>query len=174
MKGYLEYLFEYALKADKVVELGVGEGNSTLALLKAVAQNKRKLISIDKGNAPVAHKRIKESGLEENWIFIQEDDLQITMNNIGLTAIDLLYIDTSHEYEHTKKELEKFLPLVADKGIVLLHDISPTGWDVQKAIDDFLSFHSDWDYTILFSGKEDPGGCGLGLLKRKKEGELNG
>ena len=34
----------------------------------------------------------------------------------------MLFIDTSHAYEHTLAELRKFVPLVAPGGTVLLHD----------------------------------------------------
>jgi len=70
--------------------------------------------------------------------------------------IDLLFIDTSHEYPHTKKELETFFPLLAPKATMIFHDTNlmktPTrrldgrlgyGWDNQRgvirAIEEFFS-----------------------------------
>ena len=37
-------------------------------------------------------------------------------------AIDLLFIDSSHEYEHTAQEIDTWFRFVADDGVVLFHD----------------------------------------------------
>ena len=42
--------------------------------------------------------------------------------NFILDEIDILFIDTVHTFGHTKKELEKFIPLMNSGGIIIMHD----------------------------------------------------
>ena len=53
------------------------------------------------------------------------------------SAWDLVMIDTSHEYEHTKDELNAWIPRLNPGGYVWLHDY--IGYDgVKKAVDEFV------------------------------------
>jgi len=36
--------------------------------------------------------------------------------------VDVLFIDTNHEYEHTLKELMMVIPFISKKGIIIMHD----------------------------------------------------
>jgi hypothetical protein len=68
---------------------------------------------------------------------------------LGLgTTVDLLFIDTSHLYEDTVRELAAWAPLMSEKGAIILHDtnLSPSrsylrkdgslgeGWDNQRGV----------------------------------------
>lgn len=184
---YLDMLFEWASQdgAKTVVELGVGEGHSTIALLKGVAKSGSHLYSVDKNLEvlPKVYKRIREAGLGNqinvyalhmpNWTLILEDDLELAERwNL---PIDLLFVDTSHMYQHTLDELEAYAPFMAENGAILIHDTlftledrhhNPEGYDVTGAIEAFLAKHSEWEFTELLP--DDPAGCGLGLLKRRE------
>ena len=57
--------------------------------------------------------------------------------------IRLLHLDGGHAYETVRSDLENYMPLVLDKGIICLDDYSP-GWpDCKRAIDEFLTSHSE-------------------------------
>ena len=83
---------------------------------------------------------------------------------------DIIFIDTSHYYDHTMKELDIFLPFLNNNGLLMFHDtnmcpfpkntylrINNTlgiGWDnkkgVVRAIKDFFSITFDEStYTSL-------------------------
>lgn len=169
MKSYQEILFEKAvgIKAKTIVELGVGEGYSTLALLKATIENNGHLTSVDIGPSLPGHERVAKSGLNQSyWTFILRNDLDFVDEWRG--QIDLLFIDTSHTRIQTFKELMVYTPLMAPNGIILLHDTLPQKeeTDVQGAIGDFIKIHPEWRFEELLP--EDKGGCGLGLLKRER------
>ncbi|RPJ07199.1 MAG: class I SAM-dependent methyltransferase [Spirochaetaceae bacterium] len=38
------------------------------------------------------------------------------------TGVDVLYIDTSHRYEHTVSEINNWFPLLGEKATVIFHD----------------------------------------------------
>ena len=102
-----------------VLELGTSMGESTIALLLAVRRIGGHVTSIDMNPCLEARQAVERLGLSVNWTFKQGDDLQVEWRE----PIDLLLIDTSHKYEHTLKELEKFEPHVREGGMILMHDI---------------------------------------------------
>jgi predicted O-methyltransferase YrrM len=108
---------EFNLKTT--LELGTAEGESTIALLTAARSIGGMVHSIDINRCEKAQSAIMNSGLFDYWVFSQGDDLQMNWN----LNIDHLFIDTSHRYEHTLKELQKYEPLVRPGGIITLHDI---------------------------------------------------
>lgn len=146
---------EYNLRT--IVELGTAEGESTVTLLQAASQIGGVVYSIDIARCPKAHEIIKRAGLYRCWNFIQADDLQFVWNQ----PIDHLFIDTSHLYEHTLKELQKYEPHVREGGIITLHDIVSFP-EVMAAITTYTKnrgdlrlykyFHNN-GLAIIFKGK---------------------
>lgn len=99
----------------RVLELGVRSGNSTSAFLAAAEKNDGHVWSADT-QFPDVPARWGEGAL---WTFVQGDDLLLDWNR---QVFDVVFIDTSHHYDHTLAELRKYVPLVAKGGVVLLHD----------------------------------------------------
>jgi len=122
---HLQTLYDYALKAQIILELGVREGESTKAFLEACKTTGGKVISIDIQDCHTVSEDL-------NWQFIQSDDLDIGWDK----DIDLLFIDTSHDYGQTLAELEKFIPFVKRGGVILMHDTDNK--EVRQAIGDYL------------------------------------
>lgn len=160
---YKDWLFAEAIseRAKIIVELGVGEGHSTISLLNATIINTGHLYSVDVRPCRVAHQRVlKNAKCWHYWTFIQAHDLIFI--KYWSCPIDLLFIDTSHKRGLTFMELQAYSPYM--NGPILLHDTliknNPEGWDVKGGIDDFLAVHSEWKFKELLP--EDD--CGLGLL----------
>jgi len=170
---YCRLLYENAinLEAKTILELGVGEGFSTIALLAAVKETDGMVWSIDKRNWESGITRIQNTPFidAQKWHLIISDDIEYA-KNWNLT-VDILYVDTSHQYEHTLKELELYSPYVRKGGAVLLHDTLLTGeWDgaparVKYAVDAFLLTNQKWKFNELLPN--DEGHCGLGILLEK-------
>ena len=82
--------------------------------------------------------------------------------------VDVLFLDTSHEYEHTLAELRAYMPRVANGGIALFHDTNLQGWggnppredhpEVRQALD-------AWCAETGLSWENMPGVYGLGVVK---------
>ncbi len=55
-----------------------------------------------------------------------------------LKLIDFIYIDASHEYEDVKRDLELWMPLLSDIGIISGHDYDDGHQGVVRAVDEFF------------------------------------
>jgi predicted O-methyltransferase YrrM len=124
---HLNVLFFTAvsIRPRLIVELGTRGGESTRALLSAAALSDAVLLSVDINDC---------AGLDlpyrRHWRFVRADDILFGLNDFkqwcaeeGVEpAIDLLFIDTSHQYEHTKNEIQVWAPYLAENGIMMFHD----------------------------------------------------
>ena len=73
-------------------------------------------------------------------------------------SIDLLHIDGLHTYDAVAHDFRSWLPKVSQRGIILLHDISPRHedfavwrlWDEIKAeFPDTFEFHHSWGLGVV-------------------------
>jgi cephalosporin hydroxylase len=96
----------------------------------------------------------------------------------------LILLDSSHQYEHTLRELDLWVPRMEPGTIMLLHDVSvfaqtfdtAGAGGVQQALDDWLPRHPEAAFLSL-NREVTPGsdaadlvykdGCGLGILQRR-------
>jgi predicted O-methyltransferase YrrM len=116
-----------------VLELGVRGGASTSAFLAAAEDGRvERLWSVDIN----ACGGIWAYG-HENWTFVQGESSDCDLlDAVGLpTRLDLLFIDTSHTYEQTKRELEAWERRVKPGGLTLLHDAYEEG--VRRAVAEY-------------------------------------
>lgn len=146
------------LSASHVIELGTRTGVSTIAWLHAL-NGRGRLTSVDIDPKPAI-------GEYEHWTFIQGDDLDPKVI-AQLAPADIVFIDTSHHYEHTVAELATYLPLVKPGGRIVCHDTQlrrPEGsperplFPVRTAIKEFVAKHKlEWfEYTDCY---------GLGVIE---------
>ncbi len=112
------FILTKELRLDRVLELGVDIGNSTIALLEAVSQINGHLWSIDNRSCEEAGALVRKCGLDSYWTFIQGNDLAVEWKE----PIDHLLIDSHHIYPQTLAELKKFEPFVSPNGLISLHD----------------------------------------------------
>lgn len=103
--------------AKTVVELGVRSGNSTTALLAGVERSGGKLWSVDIRLMPHAVYAPLARAAGDLWKFVLGDDLAVADRLPD--RIDLLFIDSSHHYEHTLAELRLYGPKASR---IFLHD----------------------------------------------------
>jgi cephalosporin hydroxylase len=129
-----------ASNAQHVIELGTRTGVSTVAWLYALEQTGGHLTSVDlDGKPPI--------GDYPHWTFIQGDDMDPAIS-AGLEPADILFLDTSHHYEHTLRELHTYRWLVKPGGLLVCHDTElpvPEGaprtdplFPVKRAIEQFI------------------------------------
>lgn len=138
-----------------IVELGVRGGESTFVFERIARICHSSLISVD----------IDECSNVCNlndWSFVRKDDIEFagefrdwSINKGICPQIDILFIDTSHLYEHTLQEIKLYFPFLSPKGKVFFHDTNLTGWDnsrgVIRAIEDYLGCHlNEKRYFIVF------------------------
>lgn len=94
--------------------------------------------------------------INKNRVFVHVQDDLIALRNFSDGYFDWVYLDSSHEYEHTKKELEILHNKVKKGGIIAGDDwrIDTTHphYGVYKAIQEFLAVH---DYEILYASETD-------------------
>jgi predicted O-methyltransferase YrrM len=166
-------LFFYALVLDArlIVELGTRGGESTRALLAAVATTGGKLLSVDVNDCAGIG---LPDDLKQRWRFVKSDDVKFGREQFaqwcrdeGLAPrIDILFIDTSHSYEHTVQEIDAWQRSVRPGGMMVFHDTNmgegvfqrrdgsiDYGWDndrgVIRAIQEFLGREYDENATFV-------------------------
>jgi cephalosporin hydroxylase len=175
IKDHLPFLHETALSYGEphVIELGVREGNSTVALLAAIDEaGWGTLISAD-----IAEPQVPEAVRTHPWwVFLRGDDLSdAVLGHARRTLLMpatacMLFIDTSHAYMRTLRELEAWVPFVRPGGTVLLHDTlyQPMPWEVRgipqpplpvmRAMREYCDSHG-----LTWENRE--GSNGLGVIK---------
>jgi predicted O-methyltransferase YrrM len=147
------------MRARKVVELGSRSGTSTVAWLYGLQETGGTLWTVDVAAAPPI-------GVHDRWVHVQGNDLAVDVIDQIPDDVDVLFIDTSHDYLHTVEELYAYVPKVRDGGVVLCHD---TALDRPDGIGDQEPFPvrraiSVYCETFGYSWHERTGSYGLGVF----------
>ena len=148
--------FVKVLNAQHVIELGTRTGVSTIAWLYGLESTGGRLTSIDIDERPAI-------GEHEHWTFIQGDDLDPAVYSTLMPA-EIIFIDTSHEYLQTVKELALYRHIVQPGGLLVLHDTElPSVGDgyrypVKTAVQEFVAAHG-------YEWMNVPTCWGLGVIK---------
>ena len=146
--------------AQHVLELGTRTGVSTVAWLFGLSKTGGRLTSVDIDARPPI-------GEFEHWSFVQGDDMDPAVF-AALKPADLVFLDTSHHYEHTLRELNLYRHLVKPGGVIVCHDtmlMRPEGsprndpaFPVRVAIEEFCEAEG-------LSWTNDPKCWGLGTIQ---------
>lgn len=141
---HMPTLKRYAEQSDRIIEFGVGWGNSTWSLL---AGHPKWMRSYDlKRYEP--HFSWTEAATK-----IAGMDFAFVMQNSAEAPVEpchLLFIDSAHYYEHCKAELERHAWAV--KNWIIFHDTTEfeftnenrQGRGLWPAIQEFLDSHPEW------------------------------
>jgi hypothetical protein len=121
---HIPTLYEYAKNCEVIAEMGVRGVVSTWAFLKGLNDNKsdtKKLTCVDIEDIDMteAIRAGADAGIDVN--FLKENSATV---NFGY-PIDLLFIDTWHNYGHLKRELEFHNSNV--KKYIIMHDTTTFG-----------------------------------------------
>ena len=185
---HLPTLYNYALKCDSILELGVRGCISSWAFLKGLQDNKngnkRKslfLNDIEECNIDDLLNVSRDLNIVVDYKWINDLDLDFKER-----TFDLTFIDTWHIYGQLKRELAKFSLLT--KKYIILHDTTvdaikgetirlgldskkqslESGYPIeeiecglQKAINEFLFVNREWRQKEVFENNN-----GLTVLER--------
>ena len=129
ISDYLHHLYFDTLMANPklIVELGTNAGCSTRVLLAAAENIGATFLSVDIDDYSWID--INEK-YKKKWYFEQCDDVYFAQNKFdnwksdkGIDGmVDLLFIDSSHMYDHTVQEIEVWFPKLSDHATVIFHD----------------------------------------------------
>lgn len=174
----------------KMVQLGHYNGFSSL-LLGFVFQNlniPNSFISFDISSKITiqANKWTQRAGLD-NYVkqlvgdSVDPHNVDVALEHLQTDAIDILFIDSSHEYHHTLKELNLWFPKLKQGGFIFLHDTSlkarqANGIGVHDAFQKFCNTHKESIQHININSFVQKGfrkadllyqdGCGVGILQK--------
>lgn len=152
------YLKTLEMKPKRIVELGVRGGESSRVFSYVAQETNCEVIGVDIDAC--------DYSFVHNGCFFQGDDC-LFANLYGMSNtknIDVLFIDTSHYYDHTVREIAGWFPHLSDRALVIFHDTNlrnqytrkngtiGQGWDNQRgvirAVQEYLgvSFNETQDY----------------------------
>lgn len=154
------------LKVDEpwVADLGAGSGTTAAAVFESNPKAKIWTIDISKENLDWAGAIVDSMDMRDRWVALCMDSVAAA-EFLGESQWDLVLIDTSHEYEHTKSELEAWRPKLSPGGLIWLHDY--VGYEgVTQAVDECVDIGT-------FS-KVAAGGLGIILKPVVKRGKREG
>jgi len=148
-----------------IVELGVRGGSSTIAFLSALEKLKKgKLWSCDIDPLmEELNRKVIDGGLYDYWYFWRGDSVEFADSYFSKRQVDIVFIDTSHEFSQTTKEIDKWSQKIKDGGKMIFHDTLSRYDGVSVPIELFVEKNSsEWDYYNIDIT------TGLGILTRKK------
>jgi cephalosporin hydroxylase len=127
----------------KVLECGVADGDSALFLAQELNRlgKKFKLYMVDNMDygrylqMKKIYENIIKSGLGEFIEVVPFASLEAA-NLFNDGYLDFCYIDSSHEYEETKKEIRAWYPKVKDECILAGHDYNAD--EVRRAVEEVV------------------------------------
>ncbi len=119
------FVHSYHLNPEIIVEAGVRGGEGSTVPMRAAAKFfNTLLIGLDTEDDSHVYNAF------ENSMFIRIDDRNFANHfrqmNLTKKTIDYVFIDTSHEYHHTMKEIEVFTSILSDNGAMGFHDSNVT------------------------------------------------
>jgi cephalosporin hydroxylase len=190
------YLLLHAIRPTEILELGTRGGESTKVFEKYCSEVNIIGHSIDLDVEPNWLTQSK------HWKHYVGDD--ITLGNILSISSkwpdgspfknpDFIFLDTSHEYLHTLKELRVYIPLLKENGAVAFHDTNLTslptrrlngklnfGWNnergVSRALEEYFDFkfnEKNLQVQVIANGKflfyHQPWNNGLSILLSVKQ-----
>ena len=171
---------------NNIVQFGHYMGFSTLLIgfmLRHMHYKKTFItIDIDKNASEYTQQWIDKANLEDYCYIITGDSADKTHVEFALSFFNgnpnFIIIDSSHQYEHTLKELTTWYPVLQESGLIILHDagVFASNYNssgVLKALDEWKMKNSQADVAIInrtthFGGTNNVylDACGLGIINK--------
>ena len=154
---HLETLFveTLAMNPRLIVELGVAKGESARVFSRVARLCGARYVSVDLTDCSRA---VDWDG----WLFVQKNDVEFAKEFPAWCrerqiepVIDVLFIDTSHYFDHTLEEIRAWFPFLAEHAKVFFHDTNLStyifrkdgtmdlGWDNDRGVIRALEVHFD-------------------------------
>jgi predicted O-methyltransferase YrrM len=168
IQGHLERIYsEVVARPGAVVcELGVRSGESTRALLAGCEAVDGRLWSVDVNDPQQLPDCVLKS---ERWTFLRAGDLSSEALLFVPKTLDVLFVDTSHTFEHTWLEIQSYVPRLRPGGVALFHDTELSGdWPDMPQPQPEFPVAAALDMYCEATGREwrnVPGYYGLGVLR---------
>lgn len=174
---HMPYLEDMASRASVIIEIGCGHGNgSTRAFERGLKwtthpAGAKLFVSVDmEPHYPEVVPTL------ECWRKITSDSrAQEGINGVNTlriavgvydSPIDIIYIDTTHDYEHMRAELNMWKSVMCATTIVLMHDSHMFGTpniDMVSAITDFCDANPEWEYIEITQESH-----GMGMMRYRQ------
>jgi len=175
----LIYTHVINLRPKRVLEIGSHIGNSALVIGSALKKNDYgKLLSLE----PSAHyaekaRRYAAQANLSDWVEIipSYSTDEFTRERLRHEApFQVVFIDASHEYAHALADIELSAELLADNGVIVLHDVGRASNDmdptrrggVRQALHDFCAGHNQFR-CIYYEHPLWLNPCGAALLVKE-------
>ena len=167
---YMPTLYEYTLKCNSVVEIGVNQVCSTWAFLKAKPEGGVLSIDIDLERSAYMQKIGLDKNIWLHWAKHLSTQEQVAFNaqecsslDVELPDHDLLFIDSDHTYNQLSQEL-KLHGNKAQKYIIM-HDTTLFP-ELNRAINEFREVNTHFVVEKVFDNNP-----GLTILKNTLNNE---
>lgn len=149
-----------AIDAKTVVEIGTSNGYSGIWFCLALRKTNGKLITheIDQSRADLARENFKRAGVED-MVTLVFGDAHKNVKKIK-DPIDILFLDA--DKQGYMDYMEKLLPLVRPGGLILAHNTTNAGPQMQEYIDE-ITTNPKLETLFIHSHQR---GIGLTLKKR--------
>jgi predicted O-methyltransferase YrrM len=133
------FLLRLATGRTRCVELGTGIGTTALGL--AIADPDREVWTYDPSPRDLdAYLRLVPNRVSRRVHFVPERG---DAPSAPPTAIDFLFIDSSHARDEVVSEFRSWLPRLSPGAVVAFHDYSEVWPGVKQAIDEDLRLEGD-------------------------------
>ena len=165
LKGHIAYLFGLGLwaRSKRILELGTGyypeQSEAMAAFLPIIASTDGHLVTIDIEDCVYAKNKVASLGMSDRVTFIKGDDCVVDVEG----PFDLIFLDSSKEASHAKKELARFGPMLLPGGYLVSHDTQVDHYPGYR--DTVLA----WAEENGWPWKEYIHSCGLFVVRRPDE-----
>ncbi len=146
--AYNRFLYELAknVQPSIIVETGTDRGRSAVHFAAGCPQAQVITIDIDQN----CSNEVRSFGFK-NIVAITSDSLEFTKQLYRYPIIDILFIDSLHNFHQTYREYEHYRPYVREGGLIIFDDIRING--EMTAFWNYFVIDKKFDLSVLhFSG----------------------
>lgn len=172
---------------DTIVEIGTDRGGTLYIWCRAT--DARIIVSCDINYSQIENSTLSYRNRRSFYHnFTDEGDIYFVEGNsherdtfekiadiVPDSGVDFLFIDADHSYEGVRRDFELYAPIMANDGVIALHDIRhdrcsvPEFWTEVRDEYDTREIYHDVDVGILPHIEPDrrhriKHGCGIGLV----------
>lgn len=119
----------------RIVDLGAGSGTTAAAIFAERPYAHVETVDTNLDNLHWAEHFVKANYPDANWRGLVDDSVEAASEHLP-ESLDMVLIDTSHEYEWTVRELKAWRSKLKPLGLIWCHDYAGDYPGVTRAIDE--------------------------------------